>query len=212
MTTIRINWTEAENEILRNDFPNNKTKDVAIKLGKTSNAVSYMANKMGIKKSKEYKSKIGSWFIENLIEGGKKSRFKKGSAPANKGKKVSKEVYERTKHTFFQKGNVPVNLKYDGHERLTKNGFIMIRKSPGKYVLKHRDMWIQNYGEIPVGYVIVFKDKDRSNIVLENLEMISMSQNMLNNSIQNYPEEIKSSMKLIKKLNKIIYEKQNRRP
>lgn len=38
------------------------------------------------------------------------------------------------------------------------------------------------YGEVPKGYMVTFKDGDKEHIALDNLEMISMQQNVRMNS------------------------------
>ena len=65
------------------------------------------------------------------------SYYQKGRPPKNKGKKqteyMSQEAMERTRGSRFKKGNVPHNTNYDGHERITKDGYIEIRIIKGKY-------------------------------------------------------------------------------
>ncbi|NII81698.1 MULTISPECIES: hypothetical protein [unclassified Pedobacter] len=70
------------------------------------------------------------------------SRIKPGNIPPNKGKKqtdyMSAEAIERTKATRFNKGNEPHNTKHDGYERISKDGYVQIRVTKGKFRLKHR--------------------------------------------------------------------------
>ena len=78
-----------------------------------------------------------------------------------------------TAATQFKPGQRVHNEKYDGYERLSKDGYIEVRVKKGKFVSKHRLLWEKNHGPIPKGFNVVFKDGDRSNIKLDNLEMIS---------------------------------------
>ena len=55
-------------------------------------------------------------------------------------------------------------------------------------------------GKIPDNLILVFKDKNTDNVVIENLELITRTESMLRNSRHNYPHEIIPSMILIKKL------------
>ncbi|KOY84265.1 hypothetical protein AD998_21925, partial [bacterium 336/3] len=90
--------------------------------------------------------------------------FKKGNIPKNKGLKqvdyMTPEAIEKTKATRFKKGNEPHNTNYNGHERISKDGYVEVRITKGKYVLKHRLVWQQANGPIPKNHIIVFKDGD----------------------------------------------------
>lgn len=57
--------------------------------------------------------------------------------------------------------------------------------------------------------IVTFRDRNPQNVVIENLELISRQEGMKRNSIQNYPKEVKSTIRLLSKLKKIINEKQN---
>ena len=119
-------------------------------------------------------------------------------------------MYERVKVSMFKKGNEPHNTKYDGHERLDpKDGYIYIRISKGKYVLKHRLIWEQHNGQIPKGNIIIFKDKDKYNLNIDNLQMITKRENMLRNTVTKYPIELQQLIKLNNKLKTTLHEKQN---
>ena len=79
-------------------------------------------------------------FKKGIVPG---NLFKKGHVPANKGIKLEKdgELYNKMRHTFFQKGNKPHNTKFDGHERLNVEGYVEVRIAERKYVFKHRLLW-----------------------------------------------------------------------
>lgn len=105
-----------------------------------------------------------------------KGHFKKGLTPHNKGKKwedyMSEESIERAKKGQFKKGQLPHNTKPEGYERFDKDGYTLV-KTEGKFVLKHRKIWEEHYGKIPKGYIVVFKDNNRQNFDIENLECIT---------------------------------------
>lgn len=158
---------------------------------------------------------LGLIIPEEIIEQRKiDSRLKKGHVPNNKGKKMSAEQYEKAAHTMFKKGNLPVNTKFDGHTsiRIDSHGhaYKHIRVGQGKYELLHRKMWIDEHGPIPRGFVVAFKNGDTLDVIPENLMLISKKENMIRNSIHNYPEDIKSTIRTLSKLKKTIrnYEKQ----
>lgn len=201
---MRRFWTERERDILIEMYKDNYTKDICMILNRSIRSVYSQARLMGLGKSSEFKYKELKIQSERLKLVGVKNRFNPGTAPHNKNKPLSPEMYERLKPTMFKKGNEPSNTKYNGHERVSVDGYTEIRIQKGTYVLKHRYIWEQSHGQIPEGYILVFIDKNPQNITVENLELITRKENMLRNSIQRYPVELKSTIRLVKKLNRHI--------
>lgn len=120
------------------------------------------------------------------LNSGLTGQFKKGHTTHNKGKKqveyMSKEAIERTKATRFKKGNKPNNYRPVGSERITKDGYIEIKiADPNVWKLKHRYIYEQHYGTIPDGYNIMFADKNKLNLEINNLILISKSEDLIMN-------------------------------
>lgn len=140
------------------------------------------------------------------------SRIKKGNTPPNKGKKwndfMSKEGMRNSRRTTFKKGNLPHNTKYDGAMgiRRDKTGieYIYIRVGLAKWEPLHRMVWRHHKGKIPPRMLIVFKDGNQGNCNIDNLEMISMADNLRRNSWHNYPKEIGTIIQLRGALNRQI--------
>jgi len=199
-------WSNTEIETLKKMYCDTDTSFIANILGRNINAVYGMANKLKLKKTDQYLATLNSNRI--LTENQRNCCFKKGSTPPNKGKKhaeyMTPEQIEKTKKSRYKKGNVPFNVKYDGHERITVDGYVEIRISQGVYKLKHRELWIKQNGSIPEDCVVIFKDGNKQNIVIENLQLITRAENMLRNSIQQYPSELITTLKLVSKLKKTI--------
>jgi hypothetical protein len=195
------------NEIIRQRFPHERTQSIADDLGFTYSQVANRAFSMGLKKTLEFKKSESSGRY-NLIEGGKKFRFVPGHAPHNKGVKMPDEVYNKVKRTMFKKGIKPHNTQPVGtiNLRLDKNNrvyaYIKIRDSYWRLI--HRVIWEQHHGPIPSKHIVTFKDGNALNWDISNLECISMKQNINNNTIQRYPEELQQVMKLTAKLNRKI--------
>ena len=190
-------------------YPNYYAQDIARAINRSVNAVYNIAQKMGLKKSEAFMQMEYERQGKRLLMAGKNSRFNKGKIPHNKGKKMDPSTYERVKPTMFQKGIVPHNTKYNGHERISKDGYVEVRIRKGKYALKHRVIWEQVNGKVPKNHILIFKDGNKQNITLENLELITLRENMLRNSISRFPPELISTIKAVHKLKKAIYEKQN---
>ena len=118
----------------------------------------------------------------NNISSGKTGGFEKGNKPYNKGKNMSKELYEKCKPTMFKKGHIPKNYRKIGSERITKDGYIEIKiADPHVWKLKHRLIYEEHYGKIPAGYSVIFGDGDKLNCNIENLILVSRSELLIMN-------------------------------
>lgn len=101
-------------------------------------------------------------------------------------------------------------MKYDGHERIcAKDGYHYIRIARAKYVLKHRHIYEQHHGPIPDKMIVIFKDGNKNNLDITNLQAITRQEHVSRNRVHNYPEELKQLIKLKNKLKAKINEKQN---
>lgn len=185
-------WTNEEIKTLKELYSNNTAKDIAERLNKKEGSVYYKAFVLGLKKDEDFKRETSR---QMALKNGSNSRFKKGLIPFNKGKKIEEylppEKIEKLKKTSFKKGNIPHNTKYDGYERISKDGYVEVRVAPGKFVLKHRLIWEEHFGSIPKGKIIIFKDGDKTNLDISNLEMIDREENAIrNNNLPGYPREL----------------------
>ena len=195
------------NDIIRERFPNERTQDLADELGLTYYQLANKAFKMGLKKSEEFKMSDKSG-RHNLIEGGKPFRYPKGHTPFNKGKKMSPELYEKCKVSMFKKGNRPDNWKPDGTivQRVDKTGRVYkyYKIKDSYWILYHHKVWRDYNGPIPPKHVVSFKDGNSMNCDISNLELITMAENAIRNSIQRFPQEVQQIIKLNAKLKKKI--------
>lgn len=127
------------------------------------------------------------------------TQFKPGHKSWNKG---SKGLTGANK-TSFKKGNRPKNWKPVGHQRITKDGYIEIKtQEPNRFELKHRVVWIECNGPLPDGMILTFIDGDKTNCLIENLEMVSRQEQVRRNKmkISSYPPELQKTVKLIAKV------------
>ena len=103
--------------------------------------------------------------------------------------------------TQFKKGQKPHTWKPIGTERLSKEGYLQRKVAdtgypPRDWVGVHILLWREHHGEIPAGHIIKFKDGNKQNIAIENLECISQADNMRRNSFHNYPKEVAQLIQL----------------
>lgn len=167
-------YTPEEIEFLRQNVP-----------GRTLKEIQYLFNK-------KFNLNVGEYSLENAkhryniksgITGG---QFRKGNVPVNKGKKWSEYMPQESQQgclrTTFKKGNVPHNHRPVGSERVTKDGYIEIKvQEPNKWKLKHRVLYEKEYGEIPKGHKLIFADGNKLNINLDNLILVSPSEELIMN-------------------------------
>lgn len=155
-------------------------------------------------------SQVNAYIGNHKLNTGRTGRFVKGQIPPNKGKKMSPEIYEKCKGTMFKKGNIPPNHRPVGSERTTKDGYIEIKiREPNKWMLKHRYLWEQVHGKIPDKHILIFRDNNKTNITLDNLLLISQSQNAVINhtGLSNTIDEAKDAAANYANLSNLISKK-----
>jgi hypothetical protein len=167
------------------------------------------AHTMGLKKSREYLIKMAEREAKKLSEFGKNYQFKKGNVPYNYGQKMSTLLYEKCKKTMFKKGQKPHNTRKEGEESKSQDGYTYVKIADNNWRLKHRVVYENVNGPIPADHIVVFKDNNQLNFDINNLMLISKAENMLRNTIHQYPEPIQQIIKLNNKLKKQINAKQN---
>ena len=193
------------NDIIRERYPFEPTKKIADDLGISESSVYNRAWSMGIKKDPVY---LRSTQFPAGYLGGKSTQFQKGQVPPNKGQKMSKDVYEKVEKTMFKKGNKPMNTQPIGtiHQRKDTGGkmYLYIKLADSKWQLLNRYTWEQHNGPIPKGLIVVYKDGNYLNNDITNLMLLTKKENMARNTIQRFPTELQSLIKLNCKLNKKI--------
>lgn len=117
------------------------------------------------------------------IVSGLDCRFVKGHEPANKGKPMSKEQYEKCKATMFKKGDVPANHMEIGEYTHTTDGYLVRKVSETgtqreRFEFVHRAEWEKHNGLIPKGKMVSFLDGDKDNCDISNLVLIDNYENM----------------------------------
>jgi hypothetical protein len=202
-----MKWKPHEVEILKQHYADSTIHELMQMLNKTSISIYQQAYLQKLKKSAAYEEKRRLQDIENLRKN-TTARFKKGDTPWNKGIKGSIP----NNVTSFKKGNLPHNTRSEGETRLDKEGYVLVKIAHKKWIRKHRVIWEQTHGEIPKGYLIRIKDGNKENYSLDNMELITMADNMRLNIIHRFPTELKQTINLLNKLKKKINEKQDSRP
>jgi len=211
---ILHHWTPEELNTLKQLYATNTTESIATKLGLRLYQVYSRAYKMGLHKDPEFLTYPTSGRMQKGDTRGIGSRFKKGDIPANKGKKMPPEQYEKCKGTMFKPGDLPKNVKYFGepflYEHRRKDGyiekiwFIQIAKKKRTYLsYLCQQNGIDLKGKIPR----LKKDYSYSNPpTIDDIYIVDFADNMAMNTIHRYPEELKQTIRVIGKLRKKIKE------
>jgi hypothetical protein len=225
----RRNWTQQERDTVRELYPNTKTSKIAEQLGRAEHKVYQCAAKMGLKKSAEYLASPEACRLRRGDNIGARYRFVKGHAPSNKGLRRPGYAPGRMSETQFRKGErsgrANINWKPIGTILIDTDGYRRIKvrdavygKEPSGFgnvrvwPLLQRHVWEQYRGPIPAGHTVVFRDGDKANCDIENLEMISRGDLMRRNTIHNrYPKEIINAIMLLGAVKRKVREKSEER-
>ena len=203
---MRGKWTQEEIDTLTRLYPNHYAREIADILGRGISSIHCKASSLGLESSLEKIQRPG--YETSKSPASIATRFQKGSVPLNKGKKVSPEVYSKIQPTMFKKGHSPVNHREVGSERINVYGYIEIKVAePNRWRLKHQVMWEQVNGTIPRGYNVQFKNHNPLDCRIENLYMISKSEQLRteNSLMARYPKEIRDVIRLKGVVNRAIH-------
>lgn len=190
---------EEELSTVRRRYPDERTDAIALDLGCTLSQVYYAATKLGLRKSDAYLASPAACRLRRGGEIGKAWRFKKGFVPANKG--IKGVCAPGCVPTQFKKGHKSHTWKPIGSERVGKDGYLQRKLTdtgypPRDWVAVHRIVWNSAGREIPRGFHLVFKDGNKRNFALENLELVSFADMMRRNTLHNYGKEIAGLVQL----------------
>lgn len=154
-------YTTGEIEFLREITPGRSNKEITEMFNK----------KFGLNQSKKAISAIRKKY---KISTGLTGQFEKGFTPWNKG---LKGLQMGGKETQFKKGNIPINYRPVGSERINVDGYTEIKVAdPNKWRLKHQVIWEEHHGKIPKNHNVIFGDGDKSNLNIDNLLLITKAQ------------------------------------
>lgn len=201
-------WAPAEIRLLKKHYPNKSGDELAAMFGRSVSAVYGMAGKLNIHKSAAYLASPQACRLRRGDNIGAPYRFKKGHKPHNAGKPGWSAGGKSIK-TRFKKGQRPHTWAPIGSERLM-DGYLQRKVtdtgySPRDWVGVHILLWQEHTGqEIPPGHILSFKDGNKSNITIDNLELITRAERMRRNTIHRYPPELRDAIRAAGKLRRAI--------
>lgn len=178
-------WTPTEEATLRQLYPTHTRSQIGAVLGRSASAVQNRALKLGLKKT------------DNV------GRFGPGNPPWNKG--THWVAGGRSAETRFKPGQLSgrarVLLKPIGAERLSKDGYLQRKVNNDLPIQRrwravHILLWESVNGPLPKGYAVTFKDGNKQNITLDNLQLTARQDLMRRNSVHNHGPEIAAAIQL----------------
>lgn len=191
----RKRWTQQEADELERLYPTTMAKDLAERFGCSVRQIYNKTKKIGINKDIEF---LYQYYRANY-KGNPATQFKKGMTSWNKG---TKGVVIGGVQTQFKKGQKAHNIKPIGH-RSYRDGYTVEKTAQGfKFV--HIMMWEAINGPVPKGMFVVFKDRNKANIALENIELIDRHEHMRRNTMHNLPEELREVLHIKKSITRKI--------
>lgn len=200
----RVLWTAEDDAVLTYLYPDNRTEDILAFLpGKTKSGLYYRAGKLGLKKAPGLVARLAAEAMADPNHGGRRSQFQKGETSWNKG--VSYQAGGRSAETRFKpghRGGKAVELyRPIGSERISRDGYLERKTNDGELLQRrwravHILEWEAINGPLPKGHALAFKDGNKSNITLDNLELITRAELMRRNSYHQYGAEVAKVVQL----------------
>ena len=198
MAAQKTKWTDEMKAVVAKSYADTPTADLAKALGVTDRALYWKARDIGVKKSAEYLAGPHACRLRRGDGGnlGRAHRFKKGGTPWNKG---LRGIDIGGKETRFQPGHISGRAaeayRPIGTERESKDGYLERKVHDGmplqsRWRAVHLIVWEAENGPLPPGHAIAFKDGDKRNFALANLELVSRAEMMRRNSYHNYGPEV----------------------
>ncbi|WP_437880873.1 HNH endonuclease signature motif containing protein [Pseudomonas sp. LRF_L74] len=205
-------WSPTEDAELTELYPDTPMPEIEKRLGRSVSSIYQRARTLGLKRSTEYLATEHAGRLKKGHQAGKPTQFVKGQKPWNTGQK-GWTAGGRSGETRFKPGTLngtaAEKLKPVGFERVTDDGILQRKiRDDGpphkRWKAVHAILWEETHGPIPAGHLVVFRDRNRKNIQLDNLELITRAENCRRNSIHRYPPELKELIRLQKKLEREI--------
>jgi HNH endonuclease len=207
-------WSAADDDALRRSYPAIPTAKLAGQLRRSLSSVFKRAELLGLRKSDAYLASPDACRLRRGDHVGKAFWFPKGHVPANKGLRRPGWSPGRMAETQFKAGvraGIAVKLwKPIGTERVSKDGYLE-RKINNDLPLQrrwravHLILWEAAHGRLPPNHAIAFRNGDKADVRLDNLECITRRQLMARNSVHNLPKPLAAAVQLLGALNRQIH-------
>lgn len=162
-------WDDWEVEALRELYPHFTNRELATAFGRTRGAVKVKGGSKGLGLKKTAQTWVRA--REEAAEGSAVTRFKPGARP---------QTWQ------------PVGTISDDGDGYLKKKISDRRDVPSRHNWKYLHVlaWEQHNGPVPAGHNVVFRNGNKHDIRIENLQLLSDADLMRRNTRHRYPEEI----------------------
>lgn len=200
MSPPRRRWSEAEHALLRDLYPTTPTAELARMFGCSPAQLWRKANRLNLRKTPAYLAEHAG-----RIKPGSKANaqsFRPGHVAWNKG--VPYDAGGNSARHRFSKGHRPQTWVPVGSETFDADGYLKRKvrdDAPRGYSRRnwryvHALVWEEHHGQIPPGYAVTFRNGDKTDVRIENLELVSRKQMMLRSSVHNLPKPLAQLIQL----------------
>jgi len=207
-------WSQADDRALRRTYPHAPTPVVARQLRRSVHAIYVRAGAMGLHKSAAYMASPDAYRFRRGQGVGEAFRFQPGHVPANKGLRRPGWAPGRMKQTQFKpgarSGKAAQHWLPIGSTRLM-DGYVYVKVAdvPNvpytvNWLPLHILEWERVHGPMPAGHALAFRNRDRTDARLENLELITRRELMARNSVHRLPPALKQTVMLLGALNRQV--------
>lgn len=200
LITPRRRWSSKEDALLRERYADTRLADLAAHFDCAPHVVHTRARALGLKKPLEWIARRAHEVSSDPHHGGRRTQFQPGQLSPHKG--TRRPGYSigrgRMQETTFKKGEPPHNIVPIGTEAIRAGGYVWVkvrndlRPARLNWLPKARVVYAAAHGAIPDGHMVEFRDGNRRNFALANLECVSKAEHQRRHSIHNYPPEIVS--------------------
>ena len=199
----RSPWTDADDTILRTRYPHEPTVTLAADLGRTTQAVSTRASVLGLSKTPEARAKIvrETPGVRFPYQGGNGHRRNTSGMREYQFKPGNRPWHQRPIGTVLPRGGGNGYL----YRKVSETGVRNVDWRP-----VHLLVWEAVHGPIEPGHALIFRDGNRMNTAIENLELVTRAELMRRNSVRNLPPEIADTIKMRGILNRMINQRTKR--
>lgn len=196
----RTPWTQQQINKLTEMYANHHTAVVAKAVGRTVESCYSKAQSLGLKKSDAFYQSDASCRLKGNVGAG--TRFRPGHTSWNKG---MKGLDIGGKQTRFKPGTLNGRaldqVKPIGFERLSKEGYLQRKVNNDlpfnrRWKFVHVILWEEANGPVPAGHMLAFINGDRTDIRLDNLQLITRREMMQRNSYHQYGKQIATLVQL----------------
>lgn len=194
-------WTAAEDAILTELYRQFSAGEIAARMDRSRASIKGRLNVLGLKKPPGHTNP---------------GRFVSGQPSWNKGMKGLQIGGVATQFKPGHLGGRAALIKQPiGAERISKDGYLQRKVNDDpvfhrRWRFVHVMLWEAAHGPVPAGHALAFKNGDKTDIRLDNLECISRRELMRRNTVHNYPPELVQVMRLKGAITKRIATRQKK--